>query len=160
MSLSLYVCKSSSRPICFFFFVWPSSWEMATHSSTLAWKIRRTEKPGRLQSMVSQRVRHDWVTSLHFTSIWEWLHVWNDWKIKSICDMRILHKIQVSVSPNKVLSEHKHTHSGPCCLPLLSKHSSRVEELCRRAAGPLSPKYLLFGPLQKRSAESSFTLYT
>ena len=33
--------------------------EMATHSSTLAWKIPRTEKPVRLQSMGSQRVRHD-----------------------------------------------------------------------------------------------------
>ena len=33
--------------------------EMATHSSTLAWKIRWTEKPGRLQSMGSQRVGHD-----------------------------------------------------------------------------------------------------
>ena len=33
--------------------------EMATHSSTLAWKIPWTEEPGRLQSMGSQRVRHD-----------------------------------------------------------------------------------------------------
>ena len=33
--------------------------EMATHSSTLAWRIPRTEEPGRLQSMGSQRVRHD-----------------------------------------------------------------------------------------------------
>ena len=33
--------------------------EVATHSSTLAWKIPWTEEPGRLQSMVSQRVRHD-----------------------------------------------------------------------------------------------------
>ena len=31
--------------------------EMATHSSTLAWKIPGTEDPGRLQSMGSQRVR-------------------------------------------------------------------------------------------------------
>ena len=30
--------------------------EMATHSSILAWKIPRTEEPGRLQSMGSQRV--------------------------------------------------------------------------------------------------------
>ena len=35
---------------------------MATHSSILAWKIPWTEKPGRLQSMGSQRVRHDWAT--------------------------------------------------------------------------------------------------
>ena len=36
---------------------------MATHSSTLAWKISWTEKPGRLQSMGSQRVRHDLATN-------------------------------------------------------------------------------------------------
>ena len=33
--------------------------EMATHSSTLTWKIPRTKEPGRLQSMGSQRVGHD-----------------------------------------------------------------------------------------------------
>ena len=33
--------------------------EMATHSSTLAWKIPCTEEPGRPQSMGSQRVGHD-----------------------------------------------------------------------------------------------------
>ena len=32
---------------------------MATHSNFLAWKIPWTEEPGRLQSMRSQRVRHD-----------------------------------------------------------------------------------------------------
>ena len=37
----------------------PLEKEMATHSSTLAWKIPRTVEPGRLQSMVSQRVGHD-----------------------------------------------------------------------------------------------------
>ena len=37
---------------------------MATHSSTLAWKIPWTEEPGRLQSMRSRRVRQDWATSL------------------------------------------------------------------------------------------------
>ena len=42
---------------------------MATHSSILAWKIPRTEEPGRLQSIRSQRVGHDWATSLHFISL-------------------------------------------------------------------------------------------
>ena len=37
----------------------PLEKEMAVHSSTLAWKIPWTEKPGRLLSMASQRVRHD-----------------------------------------------------------------------------------------------------
>ena len=40
--------------------------EMATCSSTLAWKIPWTEKPGRLQSMGLQRVRHDCVSNFHF----------------------------------------------------------------------------------------------
>ena len=37
---------------------------MTTLSSILAWRIPWTEKLGRLQSTGSQRVRHDWVTSL------------------------------------------------------------------------------------------------
>ena len=37
----------------------PLEKEMATHSSTLAWKIPWMEEPGRLQSMGLQRVRHD-----------------------------------------------------------------------------------------------------
>ena len=40
----------------------PLEKEMATHSSILAWEIPWTEDPGRLQSMGSQRVRHDLVT--------------------------------------------------------------------------------------------------
>ena len=39
--------------------------EMATHSSILAWRIPWTEEPGGLQSMGSQRVRHDWTTNTH-----------------------------------------------------------------------------------------------
>ena len=42
----------------------PLEKEMATHSSTLAWRIPWTEEPGELQSMGSQRVGHDWATSL------------------------------------------------------------------------------------------------
>ena len=37
----------------------PLEKEMATQSSTLAWKVPWTEKPGRLQSMRLQRVGHD-----------------------------------------------------------------------------------------------------
>ena len=38
----------------------PLEEEMATHCSVLAWRIPWTEKPGRLQSIGSQRVGHDW----------------------------------------------------------------------------------------------------
>ena len=42
----------------------PLEKEMAIHSNTIAWKIPWTVAPGRLQSMGSQRVRHDCETSL------------------------------------------------------------------------------------------------
>ena len=38
---------------------------IATHSSILSWKIPWIEEPGGLQSMVLQRVRHDWATVTH-----------------------------------------------------------------------------------------------
>ena len=37
----------------------PLEKKMATHPSTISWKIPWTEEPGRLQSMGSQRVKHD-----------------------------------------------------------------------------------------------------
>ena len=40
----------------------PPEKEMVTHSSILAWEIPWTEETGRLQSMGSQRIRHDLVT--------------------------------------------------------------------------------------------------
>ena len=63
--------------------VWSLGWEdplekeMVTHSSILAWRIPWTEKPGRLhRSTGSQRVGHDWATSLSLSdgkeSAWNW----------------------------------------------------------------------------------------
>ena len=49
---------------------------MAPHSSTLAWKIPWTEEPGRLQSMGSLRVRHNWVTSLSLFTFMHWRRKW------------------------------------------------------------------------------------
>ena len=42
---------------------------MAPHSSTLAWKIPWTEEPGRLQSMGSRRVGHDFTLTFHFHAL-------------------------------------------------------------------------------------------
>ena len=70
----------------------PLEKEMATHSSTLAWKIPWMEKPGRLQSMWSQRVRHDWATSLSLSYMtllafyWVFLQKHNDQvKVTQLC---------------------------------------------------------------------------
>ena len=49
---------------------------MATHSSTLAWKIPWMEEPGGLQSMGSLRVRHDWTTSLSLFTFMHWRSKW------------------------------------------------------------------------------------
>ena len=59
----------------------PLEQEMATHSSTLAWKIPWMEEPGRLQSW-GRRVRRDWATSLSlslwskyyslYSDLWHW----------------------------------------------------------------------------------------
>ena len=50
---------------------------MASHSSTLAWKIPWTEEPGRLQSMGLLRVGHDWATSL---SLFTFMHGRRKWQ--------------------------------------------------------------------------------
>ena len=49
---------------------------MAPHSSTLAWKIPWTEEPGRLQSMGSLGVGHDWATSLSLFTFTHWRRKW------------------------------------------------------------------------------------
>ena len=48
----LYVC------VCIYIYTIILEKEMATHSCTLAWKIPRTEQPGGLQFMGSQRIGH------------------------------------------------------------------------------------------------------
>ena len=59
-----FLLTSFSRPI--------SEKAMAPHSSTLAWKIPWMEEPGRLQSMGSLRVGHDWATSLSLFTFMHW----------------------------------------------------------------------------------------
>ena len=49
---------------------------MASHSSTLAWKIPWTEKPGALQSMGSLGVGHNWATSLSRFTFMHWGRKW------------------------------------------------------------------------------------
>ena len=49
---------------------------MAPHSGTLAWEIPWMEEPGRLQSMGSLRVGHDWATSLSLFTFMHWRRKW------------------------------------------------------------------------------------
>ena len=49
---------------------------MASHSSTLAWRIPGMEDPGGQQSMGLLRVRHDWATSLSLFTFMHWRRKW------------------------------------------------------------------------------------
>ena len=55
--------------------------EMAIHSSILPWRIPRTEKSNGLQSLESQKVRHDWATKA-FTFF---LFLYESHALKSLC---------------------------------------------------------------------------
>ena len=55
---------------------WHSEKATAPHSSTLAWNIPWTEESGRLQSMRSLRVGHDWATSLSLFTLTHWRRKW------------------------------------------------------------------------------------
>ena len=67
---------------CFTFYIlmyYTPEKAMAPHSSTLAWKIPWMEEPGRLQSMGSLRVRHNWVTSFSL-SLFTFMHWRRKWQ--------------------------------------------------------------------------------
>ena len=81
--------------------VWSLGWEdslqkvMATHSSALAWRIPWMVEPSRVQSMGSQRVRHDWVTN---TLICRYSHKGSIWNLRqfiffNICYLFWLHQV-------------------------------------------------------------------
>ena len=82
---------------------------MATHSSILGWKISWTEEFGRLQFMGSQRVGHDWATSLYFI-----LHVLCSFiTCVGSCD----HHLSQG-------SEQFHHYIVPSCGPFIVTHTS------------------------------------
>ena len=71
------VAKSHIRlsNFTFTFMHWRRTWQ-ATLSSVLAWRIPGMGEPGRLQSMGSLRVRHDWATSLSLFTFMHWRRKW------------------------------------------------------------------------------------
>ena len=74
--LKVFEINFQSRRAIQGFLAWQSEKAMAPYSSTFAWKIPWMEEPGRLQSMGSLRVRHDWVTSLSLFIFLHWRRKW------------------------------------------------------------------------------------
>ena len=77
----LYIWDHISQKLDYYFLGFSSHWmmenAMTPYSSTLAWKIPCVEEPGRLQSMGSLRVGHDWATSL---SPFTFIHCRRKWQ--------------------------------------------------------------------------------
>ena len=86
----------------------PLEKEMATHSSILAWRIPWMEEPGRLQSMGSQRVGHDWVTSLSLSKLglYQPLPWFSDELSSAQVTLWILIYPQLKTSPVMLLGRH------------------------------------------------------
>ena len=59
-----------------YYYIYTPEKAMAPHSSTLAWNIPWMEEPGRLQSMGSLGVGHDWATSLSLFTFIHWRRKW------------------------------------------------------------------------------------
>ena len=72
--LNIQICIPSQLLISFVIVLIEKA--MAPHSSTLAWKIPWMEEPGRLQSIGSLRVGHDWATSLSLFTFMHWRRKW------------------------------------------------------------------------------------
>ena len=131
---------------------------MATHSSTLAWRIPQTEEPGRPQSIWSERVRHGWSNLVqHSTGENTW--TCNTSRDKGACpwceslivtavcgegcvmELRKRKSIIAQLSVNWVgRGKQTHAHSLPLhfvCFPILS-HSSIFHVLCYPLTLPYS----------------------
>ena len=74
--LGVEFCTLNNCHISLFVFCGSLEKEMASHSSTLAWKIPGMEEPGGLQSMGSRRVGHDWASSLSLFTFMHWRRKW------------------------------------------------------------------------------------
>ena len=73
-----FMIQVSLNPTCYSWWLQTKvAKAVAPHSSTLAWKIPWTEEPGRLQSMGSLRVGHEWATSL---SLFTFMHRRRKWQ--------------------------------------------------------------------------------
>ena len=79
---------------------------MAIHSSILAWRIPWTKKPGRLQSMGSQRVGHDWATNTRYTTSNDSYHLLSTC---SVPDKALVCYAQWPTYPHTILF-NKHDH--------------------------------------------------
>ena len=106
------------------YLAFPGEKAVATHSSTLAWKIPWTEEPGKLQSMGSRRVGYDWATLLSLFTFLHWRRKWQ---------------------PTRVLAWRIPGTGEPGGLPSLGSHRVRHDWSDLAAAAAAFPAYIVGG---------------
>ena len=122
--------------------IWSLGWEdslekrMANHSSILVWRIPWTEEPGRLQSMGSKRVRHNWVTfTFHIPSdSGRWIGPEN-LRVKTITGF-----------PGGPVVKTLPASAGDMGLTLV-----REDFTCHQATKPVCPNYWAFTPRPQKA---------
>ena len=116
----------------------PLEEEMVTHSSTLAWKIQWTEKPGRLQSMGLQRVGHDWATSLTHSLTHSWIVTWSS--PRSSDSRELTHHL--ILHPVKLKGWVSSMNLSFTCLPYSSSLLlfQRLSSVCSLHNRPINPR--------------------
>ena len=126
----------------------PLEKEMATHSSILAWRISWTEEPGRLQSTRSQRVGHDWATSLSLS-----LRVSNLLLIVIISN----HMISELYISNLTILLFNNEKNGNCILPGKKRWRMIMKQKSRICLYLETSEYIFFFS-QKKKSYSTLTM--
>ena len=121
---------------------------MATHYSTLAWKIPWTEEPGRLQSMESRRVGHDRVASL---SLFTFMH----WRRKMATHSSLLPwRIPGTEEPGGLLSMGSHRvgydWSDLAAAAAAAAAFQRMRDIAKRDTGHPSSPDIYTSPVKNR----------
>ena len=129
---------------------------MAPHSSTLAWQIPRMEEPGRLQSMGSLWVGHDWATSLWLFTFVHWRRQWQPTPVflpgESQGQGSLVGRVSgVAESDTTEATQQQHL----LYLPLLSFSNSNPS-IRKQFLSPLSPFQVFFTLLEPKLKFISF----
>ena len=105
----------------------PLEKEMATHSRILTWRVPRTEEPGGLQSVRSQRVGHDWTTehaNTHAQSLERHSEVCSEENSKGKCEIS-------RGGPHRGCYTFK--HSGRWSNPSIGRHKWGHQDALQKA---------------------------
>ena len=111
---------SSPKSSLFYLQITPISMEkaMATHSSSLAWKIPWTEEPGRLQSMGLQKVGHDLVVN----TLTQWSQATNNFRNAQL--MTVQKRLERSILLLLLLLLSHFSRVRLCVTPQMEAHQA------------------------------------